>query len=177
MDWPYNYVLPTDDPTINPNDQCSIGSVVGTIGAAGSATWLNANLAIYVPFRLNHSIVAINMFAFNGATAATSTDLGVYDEYGVRLFHTGSTTQVTINSVTTIAITSTILGPGLFYMAMSQSGSSSTYFRSASLTAQFSKVVGIATQQTAHPLPTVAVFATASAAYIPMFGLTVRSFI
>ena len=176
MDWPYSISFPNDCPHVTPLDQCSIGTITGTLGVAASGTWLNANLAIYVPFRLSRSMVVTNMFAFNGATALGSTDLGIYSCDGVRLVHTGSTGQITINSITTVNVTSTIIGPGLFYMAMSQSLSTSTYFRSA-LTAQFSKVVGVATQQTAHPLPTVAVFGTVSGAYIPMFGLTCRSFV
>jgi len=177
MDWPYLYTLPNDCPHITPLDQTSIGSVVGTIGAAASGTWLNANLAYFVPFRLSRTMVAVNMFAFNGATAGGTTSMGIYTKDGVRLVNTVSTTQVTINSVTTVAITATTLGPGLFYMAMSQSLSTSTYFRSTSLTAPLMQVVGCATMQTAHPLPTVAVFATVSTAWIPMFGLTCRAFV
>jgi hypothetical protein len=176
MDWPYNYLLPVEDPNISPGDQTSIGSITGTLGTPASATWLNANLAIFVPFRLTSPMLVTGVWAFNGATAGGTTSIGVYSKDGIKLLSCASTTQTTINSITTMAISNVIIGPGLFYMAMSQSLSTSTYFRSA-LTAQFSKVVGCATMQTAHPLPSTATFGTVSGAYIPVFGITARSFV
>lgn len=179
MDFPYAIAFPNDCPHVTPLDQTSLGSVVGTIGAAASATIPVNGLAYYIPFRLTRTMVAVNAFVMNGATLATTNmiDIGIYSADGIRLVRTGTTAMASTpaNAIQTIPLASTTIGPGLFYIAISATVTTTTWFRSA-LSAQLCKVVGMATQSTCSPLPTVATFATASAAVVPMFGITCRSF-
>jgi hypothetical protein len=180
MDWPTKRDFANGWPHITPLGIESIGAGTGNLGTPAAATWRNANLAIYVPFRINTTIVLSYGFVYNGAAVAGGFDIGVYAENGSKICSTGSTTQTTVSSVTSAPLllataSSPIIGPGNYYMAISASNSTAQYYRMA-LGIQPSKTTGMATQ-VVFPLPATATFATISTAYVPCFGISSRSFI
>ena len=174
-DWPNELLFPDDTPHISPTDQCSIGAVTGNLVEPISQTWLNANFAVYVPFRLNKSVSIITAFVINGAVASSGVCVGIYDADGVRLLTTGSTNASTVSTLQTITTAATMIGPGLFYMGLSCLTSTQTIFSTASPNVQALRALGLATQQTAFPLPSTATFATISSSVVPAFGFTCRS--
>ena len=172
MDWTNQLALPDGLITICPTSLCSMGIYVD---APGSFTWMTANRAVYVPFRISRTILVKNMFIFNGATISGNVDLGIYDKDGTRLVSTGSTAQAGASSVQTIAVVNTPIGPGLFYMALAINNTTATVYL-WNLANYRSKCFGLAMQAAVFPLPVIATFATYSD-YLYLYGLTARSFV
>lgn len=143
--------------------------------ATASAAWPSANLAIYVPFFTPVPFIAANMFTMNGATASGNIDIGIYAADGTRLVSKGSTAQAGTSQTQAFAV-SAVLAPGDYYMALAMDGTTGTAFRSA-INARLAETLGCFTQAAAFPLPANATFAAYSQAYLPVFGVTSRSFV
>jgi len=174
-DFPYNLVIPDGLVTIDPNSMCSLGYASYT-GAAVSVAWQSANRAIYIPFRISRSILVLNMYTFNGAVVNGNLDIGIYDKHGTRIVSSGSTAQAGVSSIQTLNITDTVIGPGLFYMALALSTNGTILFQNTGATGMFMKAMGLAQQANAFPLPANATFATYTD-YLWHFGLTARSIV
>lgn len=127
-----------------------------SINAPASGT-VTQNQAYFFPFRLDVGRTAVKMFAMNGATANGNTDVGIYDDQFNYLISSGATLQSGTNAIQEFDITDTYLPPGLYWMALSSSSATATFFRVAAATdeAALSNVAGYQ-QATAHPLPTSA---------------------
>jgi len=177
VDFPRDLVLPDGLVTISPYHQCSVGATIGSMGGPYSSTWASASRAIFVPFRIPRSILVLNMWTYNGAAVGNNLDIGIYSKDGTRLVSSGSTAQAGINVIQTLDITDTLIGPGLFYMALSFDGTVSTVFRSLPGNIVFPRILGMVSMNNAFPLPASAVFATLASSTIPVFGLTVRSIV
>ena len=180
-DWPFGPVLPDGNGTISPFGTESLGSV-GSVGAGASATWLNANLAIFIPFRISRTIIPTYGFVLNGSAVAGNWQVGVYDTNGMLICATVSSAQTTVSSISsavlfTATVSSPSIGPGVFYMAISLTNSTGTIYKAATPGATMMRIMGCAHMQTAAPLPATATFATISSGFFPYFGITVRSFV
>lgn len=157
----------------------SIGTPARVMGAGAfaSTAYPTSNLAIYTPFYLRGPILVTKLYALNGATASNNIDLGIYDEYGTRIVSTGSTARSGANVVQSIDITDTLIGPGRFYMALAQNGTTGTFAAINATTPgpARAKICGIYQQTTAFPLPANATFATYAQTnfYLPQYGLLV----
>lgn len=108
----------------------------GTVGsAAASAAWEANNTGIYVPVSVPSVCVARRMWWCNGATvnAANNIEAGIYRDGGfkpgAKLITTGSVAQGTLNQLQFADITDTTLTPGLYWLFMSCSTTSATFFR------------------------------------------------
>ena len=136
----------------------------------GAAAWPVANLAIFVPFRIEASVTGIIrlMAATGGLGNSGNIDLGIYDSAGVKIITTGSTVQAASFQIVTIASTN-LTGPGLFYMAMALDNAVGTNHRETS-SAQNFQLCGLAEQTTAFPLPATATLASAANNYFPAIG-------
>ncbi len=172
-DWPNSLVLPDPMTAIGYASTPSLSGVSGNLGTPASAVWPLANRAIFVPFRLSRSIVAVKLFIFNGTVVSGNVDVGLYDEFGTKLVSKGSTAQAGTSALQAFDITDTRLGPGLFYLAVALDTGTGTLFRAA-LAVQLLRVMGCAQMASAFALPAAATLATVSSAYLPVAGLSTR---
>ena len=85
----------------------------------------------YYPFTVYEPVIAVKMTLFNGATAAGSIDIGIYDSSGHKLVSSGNTLQVGTNALQEFDITDTILYPGGYYMAVKTTDGTSTAFQAS----------------------------------------------
>jgi len=170
-------------PTITPFHDDSIGrALTGNnflFAGAVSAVYITANMAFYVPFIISESFPLKRMFVHNGATASGATDLGVFTNEGNRIVSANSSgnvlTQAGVSLIQYYDVTDTVLTPGQYYMAISHSDIVGTVFRSAA-PIHATRQYGVFQQATAHPLPATATFAAMASIYMPMFGLSQRTF-
>lgn len=139
--------------------------------SAASAGWPVANQAAYMPLVLSRQITVKKLWAANGSNATGNVDIGIYDEFGVRIVSTGSTARAGTNTLQAIDIADTTIGPGRFYLALVCSSTSGAFFR-GSTGAYKPQLFGMYVEASALPLPATASFATSSSGYFPMFGLS-----
>ncbi len=162
---------------INPWSHEAIGSKIygmggGNVTNVTSNTFPTANLAILIPFQLPESTQVAQLFWHNGAAVSGNVDMGIYTADGRRLVSTGSTAQAGTSTHQAVDITDTILGPGLFYMAIALDNTTGTLFSGALGSAVGAKVLGMAQMASAFPLPTSVTFASIGQDYIPLMALT-----
>jgi hypothetical protein len=149
-----------------------------SIAAAGSAVWPEANLAIYVPFFLQHPMEVGRIFLANGAAVSGNIDVGIYDVKGYRITNMGSTAQSNTNDLQDYSPTNLALGPGMYFMAAaldSTTGTTTAFAGTAPNPVAIVKAMGVLMQPSAFPLPAQATFAVASYNYFPIMGLSPRS--
>lgn len=140
---------------------------------ASAAAWPAANLAIYIPFRVAGIAIATKIFWYNGATVGTnSVDVGIYDAQGNKLVSSGSTLTAGVSSLQSADITDTTLRRGLYFMAMAVNGTTDTFSRASSVDVRHLRGVAMYQQATAFNLPTTAVFAAVTNAYLPHVFIT-----
>ena len=111
-----------------------------------SGAWYSANGAVYLPIIVPTTCVARRMFWANGATvnASYTVEAGIYAstvarDPGARIVSTGSVNQGTASQVQFSDITDTTLGPGHYWLYMSCSTTSATFFRSDLATARYNE--------------------------------------
>ena len=140
----------------------------------GVAAWPSGNLGIWVPIAIAAPYLVTRFWWANGATANSSVDVGVYIANGngaERLASTGPTNQVGASRIQSVALgTSIVLSPGPHYLAMSCNNTTGTFYRMGQA-ALFYKMYGLANQASVGTLPSSATLATASQAYMPLFGI------
>lgn len=178
-EFPKQFALPDPLVHISTLSECSVGGIQWGALSATSGAWPTNNKAIYIPFRLTRPFVFDKLFILNGATASGNIDLGVYSADGTKIVSKGSTAQSGTNAIQSLAVSSTELGPGLFYMAAAFSSTSGTSFRINPSVSGITVInqAGIAMQTSAFALPATATFASAVDTYVPIMGLTGRSVI
>lgn len=88
--------------------------------AAVTSTYETANAAILLPFTIQADQTIAEIDFWPGSSQSGNYDLGVYDSSGTRKVSKGSTAQSTLtaNSLNKIAVTSTPLDAGLYYLAV-----------------------------------------------------------
>ena len=100
----------------------------GTIFAAtegiplAGAAWTTANMAVYMPIVVRHSITIKQLRVVNSSAISGNFDLGLYDvdEEGLprtRLVSTGSTAQAGASDVQSVNVSVTALVAGVHYLA------------------------------------------------------------
>lgn len=170
-----NYLEPI---IISPESPEAIGTLIRLLGVAGnyaSATWPTANLAIYYPFVLRSAILVTQLWTSNGAASSQTRDVGIFSFDGTKLISSGSTAGSGTTALQLYNVTDTMIGPGIFYMGMSSSGTTNAFTRMTPSTATRANAFGMYQQVTAFPLPANATFATVTNAYVPLFGLVARA--
>lgn len=146
--------------------------VITTAGA--STTWWNGNYAAYYPLLVPTVCVAKRLWWTNGATVSASynVDVGIYADAGfapaAKLVSTGSTAQGTASEVQFVDITDTVLAPGRYWLAMTASSTSATFFYT-SLGTMYNALFCFQ-QATALPLPATATAAESAVAGVYIFG-------
>ncbi len=96
-----------------------------------SATWLGADVALYMPFIVRKEFVVKQFRLANGGTLAGNVDLGIYDSTAEGLPQTlqdstGSTAHAGANDVQLFNVSNIALSAGLYYMAAALSSASAT---------------------------------------------------
>ena len=174
--WPITVVPPL--PVIQTWSMEALGIELMTIqrdlSAIGSTTVPAANRAFYIPFMLAMPIVVTRLWWENGGTVSGNVDVGIYDSVGTRIVSTGATAGSGTIAIQSVDITDTLIGPGRFFLAISCSSATATLMATTdapSLEALRSR--GAFNQETAHPLPATATFATVISSFIPVVGLLV----
>lgn len=99
-----------------------------------SASWETTNTGVWFALYVPSVCVAKRMWWANGATVSGNVEAGIYLDGGykpgAKLITTGSVAQATINVVQFADITDTTLTPGLYWLFLSCSTTSATFFRS-----------------------------------------------
>ena len=172
-DWPQSQE--TNRVTISTGHPESLGIEVANCGLNFSSTlaWPTTNGAIFVPFVLYSPMMVVKMFVSVG-TASGNVDVGIYDTGQNRLVSMGSTAMAGSSAIQIFDIADTQLNDGVYYMAVAVDNGTGTLSAQNPAIAITSSM-GILSQSSAFPLPNPAVFAAASAAYVPLVGLTARA--
>lgn len=141
--------------------------------APAVANWGAANQAMYFPVRLKDYFPLRSMYVSLGSITGTKNwDIGLYDKNGTRLWSSGSF----VGSSSTFTIktlgTEMLLAPDAYYMALaSDSATNNQVWRRAVPRAYMLRLVGVAQQASAFPLPAAATFATNTGVIVPLMGI------
>lgn len=150
----------------------------GTAGSPpASATWESANRGVWNPVLVPVACVARRMWWANGSTVSASynVEAGIYTSVdylpSAKLVTTGSVAQGTASTIQFADITDTVLSPGMYWLYMSCSSASATFFRSSASTANWAKLIRF-TQDSVGPgsAPTTATPVASSSTSIVLFG-------
>ena len=175
-DWPVNLTDPLV--TIHTWSLEAIGADLTAqakyMTAAASVVWPTAGLAIFIPFTVSKIITVKQLFVYNGTVASSSFCVGVYDAFGNRLITSASTSQSTASVVQVCDTTDTNIGPGNYYLALSASTATQSFFALTMAANIFPGITGMAQMAAAYPLPSTATFSQIAGNYIPVIGLTTR---
>lgn len=174
-DFPETPVFPFGNVMVSTFGWESLGCMPIIGGGVSSNTWPTANKAIYVPFRLSAPFT-FNSISTPLGTSSGNLDLGVYAADGTRITSKGSTAAVA--NVNTLSVSSTTIGPGLFYLAMAADNTTLAvygYKLTATAATGLIRAVGVCEQTTAFALPSTATFAAFTGTLIPIIGITNRS--
>lgn len=166
---------------ISPHSAAALGVEFGALASAAPASVAHgtANLARFYPFYLVEPMVVVKFWWLNGATVSGNTDVGVYAADsnggpGTRLGSSGAVAQATINVLQENDVTDFLLGRGVYYLGISSSSATATYFSNA-INVHFAKAIGWAQMASAHVLPATVTPAVLAAAIQPFFGLSGRT--
>jgi hypothetical protein len=138
-----------------------------------SQAWPAANRAILIPFRLPMPVTVFRMITGCGAVGGGNFDTGIYDMFGNLRVSSGSTAQVAATKVA-VNVTDTLLGEGVYYMALSVDGTANMSANATNL--QLLKLLGVRQASSAFTLTSTITFETAASAYVPMLGIEVKGF-
>lgn len=143
--------------------------------ACTSAAYVASNRAILIPCQVGKRTVFKRLFCLNGGTVSGNVDVGVYDERFTRRASAGSTAQAGTNAVQYFDVADFVLGPGRYYLAVALDNATGTLFRNASPNVTQLRLLGMAQQASAFPLPNPIVLAAFATVYIPVIGMTTRT--
>jgi hypothetical protein len=151
---------------------------VWPLGATGTQQWTQAWHAVYVPVFVPEPTIVTKMAVQSGNPASGSFDIGVYDEAGKRLVHTGLK-SVSLNTLHVEDITDTLLTPGAYYLAMMHGGGNADYQHTGPSSAPGpamrllygTKVQSLGANAT---LPSTATFAAMTTSRVPVITCTTR---
>lgn len=147
------------------------------LGAPSSATWPAANRTIYVPFWIHQPMIAYRMWCLNGGTVGTNTvTAAIYTADSSHLPASNvveaSATSAGANALQFFDITDTMLGNGLWYMALALDGTTATVFRASfGVTALATQCIFTQESNT----PSTATPVAAANTQLPLFGVSLRA--
>jgi len=152
----------------------SLANMVQLTGTAQltSIGWLSANRALYIPVYLPARFTVARFFSVN-QNATGNTDIGLYDSGGNRKISTGSTARAGAPAMQYIDVTNQSFPPGMYYLAMVCSSTSSQPLRTT-LATNFMRVCGMLQEDLgATTLPTTMTPVTTTwTGGPPLFGFT-----
>lgn len=143
-----------------------LSTVIG-VTSNTDAAWPSANAAIFMPVRFTESTRIVNAGVNNGSAVSGNFDVGVYTTDGVRIVSSGSTAHSGTGAVQIVELADTLVGPGVYYLAVAMDNTTGQFSRVSLASATFGKVIGLAEMASAFPLPSTATLATSTLNYIP----------
>ena len=170
--------------TIHPMSLEAVGDAFGPTNAGQwgglvDTAWPAANRAIAYPFVLCAPITFTTLFAMLGATNSGNFDVGIYAADGTKIISAGATAMNAGASVPQlITVTSTTIGPGLYYCAMAVDNTTATLqnFQIGTVLTNVGLIgCGCAQMASAYVLPATFTFAQIAANYLPWCGVSTRS--
>jgi len=164
------------DPMVLTNLTTDFANYIAGVNLASSATFSVAASAYFVPVRLTQTRTYTKAWWLNGATAAGNVDVGIYTRVGTTLTRVVASTAEAQGTVSTMqvaaAFASTTLTPGLYYLAISCTLNTATFWQTGGGSAPSLRAQGVFQTATASPLPTTATAAICTATRIPVFGFS-----
>lgn len=150
-----------------------IGMACAQISTGASRTWA-ANRANFYPFRIDQPRTFVKAFWLNGSVVAGNVDVGIFTISGTtatRVVASTAEAQATV-SVRQVAatFTTTTLTPGLYYLALSASSASATFWTSNP--AAYSLKPSCFQASSSHPLPSSVTVVAIANGSVPVFGLS-----
>lgn len=140
-----------------------------------SAAYSGASTAYFVPVRVSQTRTYTKAWWINGATAAGNVDVGIYTRAGTTLTRVVASTAEAQGTISVMQVaatfTATTLTPGLYYLAISCTSASATFWSFGSYSAGL-RSGGVFQTATASPLPTSATAALTTAVRVPIFGFS-----
>lgn len=147
----------------------------GLTFAITSGAFPTANKVLYIPLRIPKPMIIQQLYTSNGATASGNVDIGVYSADGTKLVSSGSVAQSGINQKQLFNVTDTLIGRGVFYMGLTLSNTTGTFFRNAGSLALL-QALGLLTETPGgFGLPANATFGAYIDAYYPICGILAQS--
>lgn len=136
----------------------------------GSVAW-TANKAIFYPWTVSEPVTVVRAWWLNGSVAGGNIDLGIYraSDYG-KVVSTGATARGTTSTINSAALTSTLIVPGDYLIALA-CDSGTANFTSSNLAGGLHGAVGCLEQSTAYTLPSTATPTGMATACLPMCGV------
>lgn len=142
-----------------------------------STSWPAANLALFVPMRVGRPEVIYKLAVGAGSTAAGNFDVGVYDAQGNLLVSSGATAKGA-STEHVIDIADTLVGPGIYYLALAADGTNNYVMHTPSGTSpvplQKQRLYGTLEAASAYTLPSAVTFAACTNVGIPMIAAYTR---
>lgn len=151
------------------------GANVGMDGYSSSAWPAGANTAVFIPFLVGKEITFSTMFWVNGTVVSGNVDVGVYSQDGTKIVSKGSTAQSGTSAIQIVTVTTTTIGPGLYYLALVLDNATGTIASYPIGQVLKTKFTGAAQMASAFALPSSATFATLGQDSLPLVGLSTRS--
>lgn len=154
------------------------GLLVGYNAATqpGSTAWPAANRAIFVPIRLGYPATVYKLVIGGGTTAAGNFDVGIYDASGNKLVSSGATAKsASVEHI--LDITDTVIGPGLYYLALAADGTNNyVAWVPPAPAIQNARLLGILQAATSYTLPATVTFAACTSGYLPAIAAYLRPY-
>ncbi len=140
-----------------------------------STTWFAANLAFFIPVRFTREEVIRKFYWMNGATVSGNVDCGLYAPDGTKIVSTGSTAQSGTTAIQIVDTTDTVVGPGLFYLALACDNTTAAFGMASSFTNPMIQILGCAEVATSFILPATVTLGSTSRTSIPHCGCSLES--
>jgi hypothetical protein len=139
-----------------------------------------ANTAMFIPFGIAESIIAVKLWVHNGTAVAGNIDLGIYRPDGSQVVAKGSTAQAGTSTIQELDITDTPLVPGRYYLAINSdtSGATQKVWSYTLTVAGLAGAMGVLQAALGHVgLDASVTFATCTQTLIPLIGLSTRTLV
>lgn len=160
---------------IHPATADALGPLRELFSVSQSTVYPLANRCIFVPFKIEKTAVAYNMFTQAGSAVSGNIDVGLYTSGMVSLTTLGSTAQANVSDITVHNITDTILLPGRYYMGLSCDNITATFPR-WSTGPRHLRMMGCLEKTGTFPLPTGTVTTSAVASGdLQLFGVVLQT--
>jgi hypothetical protein len=163
---------------ITPASPESLGTEIAAlaIGAPPTSTaWFSANAAAFIPFRIGQAATVLKLGWHNGGVVSGNVDCGIYNEAGSRIVSAGSTPASGTSAIQAVDTTDITLQPGRYYLALAVDNTTQTFLAWSLGVAAYVRMLALANQASAFPLPATATLAIATSISVPICGLSLRT--
>jgi hypothetical protein len=151
------------------------GPVAGISNTYASAVFPTANKVLYIPIRIPSPVLIQQLYIINGAAVSGNVDMGVYSRDGTKLISSGSTAQAGVSVKQQFNVTDTLIGRGVYYLAVTLDNIVGTLTRAAPAIATLQSMGLLKETPGGFGLPANATFGTYADAYYPACGILAQS--